>query len=165
MEEGTIEEIDEKAAYWAARAISGALTHGEKVALDDWLAGSEDRRRAYKTYMDLAELTAGADDGPAERLLEQDLTEFAARNDKLYSLDARSGVARYDGAALADVVAEFNRCFDVELVLGDLALADVKVTGEFDASDPARLVRDLCDALALTVENREGGAMALLPKK
>lgn len=164
MNKETIEEIDEKAAFWAARVLSGTLTHEEKAALDDWLTGGEDRRRAYRTYMEIAELTAGAGEGPAESLLESDLVQFAARSEKL-ATGAERGTVRYEGARLADIAAEINRRFGGELVLGDPALADLKVTGELGASDRARAVRDLCDILALTVETRDGDTIVLLPKK
>ncbi len=46
----------------------------------------------------------------------------------------------FDGAALSEVVAEFNRYNSVQLVIDDPDLAGERITGVFEADDPLALV-------------------------
>lgn len=61
----------------------------------------------------------------------------------------RTGKLRFDDAPLGAVVAELNRYFDVPITLADASLADLPVTGEFDAKDRATAVKALATAFDL----------------
>lgn len=73
-------DVDDIAAAWAARALSGDLKTEEKASLENWLSQDASHQRAYDSYMLISSLSEGAGEGPAERILEQDLAEFAARS-------------------------------------------------------------------------------------
>lgn len=72
-------EVDDQAAAWAARMLSGAMTTPERKALDDWLSKDIRHRKAYAEYMEITDLAQNASGGPAEEILESDLENFAAR--------------------------------------------------------------------------------------
>lgn len=72
-------EVDDQAAAWAARMLSGSVTKQEKQALKDWLSKNDERRKAYAEYMEIADAAQRPANGPAAEILEKDLEEFAAR--------------------------------------------------------------------------------------
>lgn len=56
------------------------------------------------------------------------------------------------GSRLADVVEEFNRHNERQLVIGDASLADMRISGVYASTDPTLLVRFLREQPALRVE-------------
>lgn len=72
------QHIDDEAAKWAARSLSGDMSPEEEAALKAWLADRPDRQQAYDSYMDIADLAAEADDLVAAAALERDLEHFAS---------------------------------------------------------------------------------------
>jgi transmembrane sensor len=59
------------------------------------------------------------------------------------------------GSRLADVVEEFNRHNERQLVIADASLADMRISGVYASTDPTLLVRFLRDQPALRVEETE----------
>lgn len=75
----------------------------------------------------------------------------------------RGGRLVFDGDALADVVAEFNRYNTVKLVLDDPALSAERVSGVFDSSRPEALARFLEHAGVVAPARHAGGRIVLVP--
>lgn len=71
------QNIDDEAARWAARKLSGAMSPEEEAALEAWLGGNPYHREAYDGYMEIADLAAEAGDLVAGAALERDLEHFA----------------------------------------------------------------------------------------
>ena len=67
----------------------------------------------------------------------------------------------YDGASLADVVADANRYADRKISLGEPELATVRVTGRFRATPTENLAALLAAALNLRVERTAHGEIVL----
>jgi transmembrane sensor len=61
----------------------------------------------------------------------------------------------FAGSRLADVVEEFNRHNERQLVIGEPSLADMRISGVYASTDPALLVRFLREQPALSVEETE----------
>lgn len=59
------------------------------------------------------------------------------------------------GSRLADVVEEFNRHNQRQLVIGDPALAEMRISGVYASTDPALLVQFLREQPALRIEESE----------
>ena len=74
-----------------------------------------------------------------------------------------SGMLSFDGAALGDVVAEANRDSAHRIVLGDPALASLRVTGTFRAGPAETLAPVLATALGLRT-GRDGQGSAELSR-
>ncbi len=66
----------------------------------------------------------------------------------------RDGMLSFDGAALADIVAEFNRYDDRRIVVADPGVAAIRITGTFRSSNSAAFLRLLREAYGLRVEAR-----------
>ena len=99
MKETTLGDVDDKAATWAARTLSGSMTIEERAELDAWLSQDGRHFAAYRRYMGVADLVdeSAARDGVAAELLEDDLEKFARQ---------RSGVGwRLPAAAIAASIA------------------------------------------------------------
>ncbi|GAB4519961.1 MAG: hypothetical protein Kow00133_06020 [Amphiplicatus sp.] len=74
----------------------------------------------------------------------------------------REGKARFRNALLGEAIAELNRYFERPVALGDSALADLPVTGEFDIRDQQTAINAL--AVAFDLEPRaENGRIVLEP--
>ncbi len=71
--------IDDQAAAWVARSLSGDMTQKEKKALDDWLLADQRHRSAYDEYMHIAESAVVAGDVAAEEALENELENIVKR--------------------------------------------------------------------------------------
>jgi ferric-dicitrate binding protein FerR (iron transport regulator) len=59
------------------------------------------------------------------------------------------------GSRLADVVEEFNRHNERQLVIGDSSLAQMRISGVYASTDPALLVQFLREQPALRIEETE----------
>jgi transmembrane sensor len=59
------------------------------------------------------------------------------------------------GSRLADVVEEFNRHNERQLVIGDPSLAQMRISGVYASTDPALLVQFLREQPALRIEESE----------
>lgn len=55
-------DIDEQAAAWAARRLSGSFSRRDQAALDAWLAADARRKRAFDDYMGVADRASHAAD-------------------------------------------------------------------------------------------------------
>jgi len=77
MKNPTRLNIDDLAAQWAARSLSGEMPAAECAALEEWLEASAAHRGAYERYMEIADRAAGAGDAAAGEALERELYEFA----------------------------------------------------------------------------------------
>lgn len=71
----------------------------------------------------------------------------------------RTGKARYRDMPLSEVIADLNRYFDPPIMLGDLALGALPVTGEFDIRERDTAVAALSVAFGLETENRNGAVV------
>jgi transmembrane sensor len=77
----------------------------------------------------------------------------------------RSGRLIFDGQPLADVIAEFNRYNEVQLVLESSQLADERISGVFDADQPLALARFLERTGAIAPIQPAGDSIALVPHR
>jgi transmembrane sensor len=77
----------------------------------------------------------------------------------------RSGRLIFDGERLADVVAEFNRYNQVQLVLEASQLSDERISGVFDADQPLALARFLERTGMVEPIQAGGGSIALVPHR
>ncbi|PHV35343.1 iron dicitrate transport regulator FecR [Janthinobacterium sp. BJB312] len=68
----------------------------------------------------------------------------------------RAGRLDFEDATLAEALAEFERYGDTGLVLGDPALAGLRLNGSFDAKLPAQFAAALPLALPVRVMRRDG---------
>ncbi|HEX7011655.1 MAG TPA: FecR domain-containing protein [Steroidobacteraceae bacterium] len=76
----------------------------------------------------------------------------------------RSGRLIFDGAPLSDVVAEFNRYNEVQLVLVGTELSDERISGVFDADQPLALARFLERSGAIAPIQPGAGTVELVPQ-
>lgn len=67
----------------------------------------------------------------------------------------------YNGATLAEVVADANRHYDRTITIADPALGGLKVTATFNADDIDRMLTTLADALSITVDRSGDGDIRL----
>ena len=65
MNNTTNANIDDHAAQWAARSLSGDMPAVEHAALEAWLDASAAHRDAYERYMDIAKRASDAGDAAA----------------------------------------------------------------------------------------------------
>ena len=100
MKETTLGDVDDIAASWAARTLSGSMTVEERAELDEWLSQDGRHFAAYRRYMGVADLAdeSGAQDGVAADLLQADLEAFALKKPD-------SGGWRLPAAAIAASIA------------------------------------------------------------
>lgn len=77
----------------------------------------------------------------------------------------RSGRLIFDGEPLLDVIAEFNRYNDVQLVLEDSQLSGERISGVFDADQPLALARFLERSGAIEPIRPADGKIALVPQR
>jgi len=75
----------------------------------------------------------------------------------------RSGRLIFDGEPLAEVVAEFNRYNEVQLVLEPSELANERISAVFDADQPLALARFLELSGKIEPIQPTGGSIALVP--
>jgi len=69
--------IDDEAAAWAARALSGEMSAAEQQVLDAWLVADAHHRQAYIEYADVIALVDQVEASSAEKNLQCDLEDFA----------------------------------------------------------------------------------------
>ncbi len=79
MFENSNDVIDDKAAAWAARTMSGSITQEEERALEAWLLADQRHRIAYEEYMHISERATIAADITAEESLEKELENLASK--------------------------------------------------------------------------------------
>lgn len=75
----------------------------------------------------------------------------------------RRGLAYHENEPLSAVVADLNRYFSTEIVIGDKALNDIPVTGGFDVTDQSVAIEALSIALSLKAEREDGARIVLYP--
>ena len=127
---GTSFVVRRNAADTVVTVIEGqvAVAHFEQL---DLVASSEVPAQALR-------LSAGV----RAEVVAQEIQTSAVPN--LAAVTAwKSGRLIFDGQALSEVVAEFNRYNRVQLVLEASALSDEQLSGAFDADNPQALVRFL----------------------
>jgi transmembrane sensor len=70
-------------------------------------------------------------------------------------LSWRSGYIVFHEASLADAAAEFNRYNTLKIVIGDAAVADVSVSGNFRSTNVESFVRLLEEGFPVTVQRQD----------
>ncbi|NNE40197.1 MAG: DUF4880 domain-containing protein [Marinicaulis sp.] len=73
----------------------------------------------------------------------------------------RRGFERYENQRLAYVVSDLNRYFDRPIVIRDVALENLPVTGGFDVTNQALVVQALSAALSIRASNGPNGEIYL----
>ncbi|MBT8471872.1 MAG: hypothetical protein KJN99_04655, partial [Marinicaulis sp.] len=73
----------------------------------------------------------------------------------------RRGFERYENQRLAYVVSDLNRYFDRPIVIRDVALENLPVTGGFDVTNQALVVEALSAALSIRASNGLNGEIYL----
>jgi transmembrane sensor len=76
----------------------------------------------------------------------------------------RTGRLIFDGEPLVNVVAEFNRYNQVQLVVTDSRLSSELISGVFDAGQPRSLVRFLEQSGAIAPPQQSGNNVILAPR-
>ena len=79
------EPIDDSAARWAARTLSGVMRPEEKTALAGWLEADPRHRLAFDSYIEITELSSEAHDVAAAAALERELEVFAHERSSRWS--------------------------------------------------------------------------------
>jgi transmembrane sensor len=77
----------------------------------------------------------------------------------------RSGRLIFEGDPLAEVIAEFNRYNEVQLVLDHSQLSDERISGVFDADQPLALARFLERTGVIEPIQPGGDSIALVPHR
>ena len=77
--------IDDSAARWAARTLSGIMEPHEKTALEGWLAADPRHQQAFDSYIEISELASEAHDASAAAALERELEAFAHERSSRWS--------------------------------------------------------------------------------
>jgi transmembrane sensor len=77
----------------------------------------------------------------------------------------RSGRLIFEGATLAEVVAEFNRYNEVQIVLQDSRLSNERLSGVFDADQPQALARFLEHSGVVEPLQMAGDSIILVPQR
>ena len=85
MKGNIIQSIDDSAARWAARTLSGSMEPDEKTMLEDWLAADPRHQQAYDNYVEISELASEAHDASAAVALERELEAFASERTSRWS--------------------------------------------------------------------------------
>jgi len=97
--------VDDEAAAWAARTLSGEMSRAEQHALDAWLADDARNRQAYQKYVDVIALADRVDTASAENSLQRDLENFTkTHNSKIVWRVAAPALA----ASLAGIALFFG---------------------------------------------------------
>jgi len=73
----------------------------------------------------------------------------------------RRGFSYHENKPLSAVVADLNRYFSTEIVIGDETLNDIPVTGGFDVTDQSVAIEALSIALSLKAERGDGARIVL----
>ena len=81
MEDKNTTKADQ-AAYWAAKAMSGALSDDERLLLDAWRLRCPMNQAAFDDFMKIGDQAEQAGDVLAAHRLERELEEFAAEDGK-----------------------------------------------------------------------------------
>ncbi len=97
-------------------------------------------------------LTAGA---VAHTVQNSVLVQKKTPREAEEALSWRTGYLTFDGTALADVVAEFNRYTPQRIVIDDPQLAALRITGTFRASRAADFVELLKNGFGIEVRESE----------
>ena len=74
--------IDDEAAAWAARTLSGGMSAAEQQVLNAWLVADARHRQAYQEYVDVIALVDNVQTTSAEKTLQRDLEQFAKTHDR-----------------------------------------------------------------------------------
>ncbi len=107
--------IDDEAAAWAARALSGAMRPEEEAALADWMAADQRHRQAFERFMETAELASKAHEQLAAEELTHDLETFAnQRSARTYWFIAAPAMAASIAAAALFFSAMMNAKSELE---------------------------------------------------
>lgn len=98
-----------------------------------------------------------------------DVLESEIRTRTVPNLEAvaawKDGRLIFEGETLAEVVAEFNRYNEQQIVLRDWELAGERLSGVFDADKPQALVRFLERADVVKATHAADGKIVLLPHR
>lgn len=81
MSERLREDIDDQAAIWAARSLSGAFSQEDETSLQVWLSADARHAEAFDAYMGIANRASAAADFAAEEVLEKELESYVKRSD------------------------------------------------------------------------------------
>lgn len=77
--------IEDDAARWAARTLSGNMEPAEKSDLERWLMADSRHQHAFDSYREITELASEAHDASAASVLERELVEFASERSSRWS--------------------------------------------------------------------------------
>lgn len=78
-------------------------------------------------------------------------------------LDWVSGRLSFNDARLGDAIDEINRYNTVKIILGEPAVADLRVSGGFEAAKPEAFANAVARALGLKLVPQAGGRLLLAP--
>lgn len=95
--------IDDEAAAWCARTLSGNITETQKAELERWRSADPRHDAAYRDYMELAEASAAA--GAAARADESALRRSHAETVRMRPYWSRRAALLWAAPAVAAVLA------------------------------------------------------------
>lgn len=73
------EPLEDEAAHWAMRTLSGDLSPDERASLDVWLRNNPHGQKIFDELIEVADLAALAGHNEASQILERDLEAFASK--------------------------------------------------------------------------------------
>jgi len=109
MIERKLTAIDDEAAAWAARTLSGVMSAAEQQVLDAWLVADARHRQAYIEYADVIALVDRVETANAETTLQHDLEDFSKAHSSRMSWRVAAPAMAASIAAVALFVGIFTQ--------------------------------------------------------
>jgi len=132
-------------AFAVRREGGGAEVLVTEGVVETWIVGRESEARRVGAGA-MAFVTPAA----------PEIRSVAAAPEIERSLSWRSGELAFDGEALGDAVAQFNRYNETKLVIADPALKQEPVVGYFSANEPEEFARAFGGLVDARVTNKAG---------
>lgn len=143
---GTVFDVDRKRSATTVTVLEGRVAISSLVDPQAQIPGA--------TQIDVPPPRVFVDAGEQVRTSPHSTTQPVRANVVAATAWTRGSLV-LAGSRLADVVEEFNRHNERQLVIGDSSLADMRISGVYASTDPTLLVRFLRDQPALRVEETE----------
>ena len=136
----------------SANAVEVTVSEG-RVVVAPAASVRQAPRAATRQLVSAGEIATASRDRVVVR--RADSTELARR------LAWQEGGRQFEGAKLADVVAEFNRGSPRQVRIGDAALADIRIGARFRTSDQASFLSALEQTFGIRAVERDGEIVLL----
>lgn len=146
---GTVFDVDRKKTATTVTVLEGRVAVSSLAGVQPQIIGVTDIAVPAPVFVDAGEQV---------KTIARSTTQPAPANVAAATAWTQGSLV-LAGSRLADVVEEFNRHNERQLILGDASLADMQISGVYSSTDPTLLVQFLRDQPALRVEQTESTIM------